>query len=151
MLSLTNVKPTSGSRKTFKRLWRGNGSGKWTYCGRGCKGQNSRSGGWVAAWFEWGQTPLFRRMPKLKGFTNAKFKTEYSIINISDLAVLAEKGITTINKEVLLENKIVRRKSLPIKLLGQWELSAKVDVVVDKASASAKEAVEKAWGKLETK
>ena len=151
MLSLTNVKPNAGSRKTFKRLGRGNGSGKWTYCGRGCNGQNSRSGGWVAAWFEWGQTPLFRRMPKLKGFTNAKFKTEYSVINLSDLSKLAEKGITTINKEVLLENRIVRQKTLPIKLLGQWELSAKVEVIVDKASATAKEAVEKAWGKLETK
>ncbi len=151
MLSLTNIKPNTGSRITSKRLGRGNGSGKWTFCGRGCNGQNSRSGGWVPSWFEWGQTPLFRRMPKLKGFSNAKFKTEFSVINISDLALLAEKGIITINKEVLLENRIIRRKSLPIKLLGQWELSAKVDVVVDCASISAKEAVEKAWGKLETK
>lgn len=151
MLSLTNIKPTAGSRKTSKRLGRGNGSGKWTYCGRGCNGQNSRSGGWVAPWFEWGQTPLFRRMPKLKGFSNAKFKTEYSTINISDLAILAEKGITTINKEVLIENKVVRRKKLPIKLLWNWVLTVKVDVIVDKASATAKEAVEKAWGKLETK
>lgn len=151
MLSLTNVKPNPGSRKTSKKLGRGNGSGKWTYCGRGCNGQNSRSGGWVPTWFEWGQTPLFRRMPKLKGFSNAKFTTEYNVINLADLAILAEKGITTINKEVLLENRIVRRKNLPIKLLGQWELTVKVDVIVDKASASAKEAVEKAWGKLETK
>ncbi len=151
MLSLTNLKPNRGSRKTSKRLGRGNGSWKWTYCGRGCNGQNCRSGGWVAAWFEWGQTPLFRRMPKLKGFSNAKFKTEYSVINLSDLALLADKGITTINKEVLLENRIVRRKSLPIKLLGQWELSAKVDITVDNASATAKAAVEKAGGKLETK
>lgn len=151
MLSLTNVKPNKGSRKTFKRLGRGNGSGKWTYCGRGCNGQNCRSGGWVAAWFEWGQTPLFRRMPKLKGFSNAKFKTVYNIINLSDLAKLAEKGITTINKEVLLENNVVRRKSLPIKLLGQGELTAKVTVILDKASTIAKEAIEKAGGKLETK
>ena len=151
MLSLTNVKPNQGSRKTFKRLGRGNGSGKWTYCGRGCNGQNCRSGGGVAAWFEWGQTPLFRRMPKLKGFSNAKFKTVYNVINLSDLALLAEKGITTINKEVLLENNIVRRKSLPIKLLGQGELTAKVTVTVDNASSTAKEAVEKAGGKLETK
>lgn len=151
MLSLTNVKPSNGSRTTSKRLGRGNGSGKGTYCGRGCNGQNSRSGGWVPAWFEWGQTPLFRRLPKLKGFSNAKFKTEYSIINISSLALLAEKGITTINKEVLLDNKLIRRKSLPIKLLWSWELSRKVDVVVDKASITAREAVEKAWGKLETK
>ena len=151
MLSLTNLKPNWGSRKTSKRLGRGNGSGKWTYCGRGCNGQNSRSGGWVAAWFEWGQTPLFRRMPKLKGFSNAKFKIEYSTVNISDLAILAEKGITTINKEVLLENNIVRRKKLPIKLLGNGKLTAKIEVTVDKASATAREAVEKAWGKLETK
>ncbi len=151
MLSLINIKPNAWSRKTSKRLGRGNGSGKWTYCGRGCKGQNSRSGGWVAAWFEWGQTPLFRRMPKLKGFSNAKFTTEYNVINLSDLAILAEKGVTTINKEVLLENKVVRRKSLPIKLLGKGELTYKVEVSVDKASASAKEAIEKAWGKLETK
>jgi large subunit ribosomal protein L15 len=83
-------------------------------------------------------------MPKLKGFSNAKFTIEYSIINLSDLAVLAEKGITTINKEVLLENKIVRRKSLPIKLLGKGKLTSKVEVVVDKASASSIEAIEKA-------
>jgi large subunit ribosomal protein L15 len=83
-------------------------------------------------------------MPKLKGFTNAKFKIEYSTINISDLAVLAEKGITTINKEVLLENNIVRRKKLPIKLLGNGKLTTKIEVTVDKASATAREAVEKA-------
>jgi len=151
MLSLTNVKPAKGSKITSKRLGRWNGSWKWTFCGKGCKGQNARSGGWVAAWFEWGQTPLFRRMPKLKGFSNSKFKTEYNIINLSDLALLAEKGITTIDRQVLLDNKIVRKKTLPIKLLGQWELTSKVDVIVDKASLTAKEAVEKAWGKLETK
>ncbi len=149
MLSLTNIKPSKGSRKTFKKLGRGNGSWKGTYCGRWCKGQNSRSGGWVAAWFEWGQTPLFRRMPKLKGFSNAMFTKEYSIVNISDIAVLAEKGITEIGKEVLLENKVVRNKTLPVKLLGKWELKAEVNVVVDKASWTARKAVEKAWGKLE--
>jgi len=151
MLSLTNIKPSKGSRDTSKRVGRGNGSWKWTYCGRGCNGQNSRSGGWMPAWFEWGQTSLFRRMPKLKGFSNAKFKTEFSIINISDIALLAWRGISIINKDVLVENNLIRRKSLPIKLLWTWELSSKVDVIVDKASISAREAVEKAWGKLETK
>ena len=151
MLSLTNIKPNAGSRKTSKRLGRGNGSGVWTYCGRGMNGQNSRSWGGVAPWFEWGQTPLFRRMPKLKGFSNAKFKTEYNIVNLSDLAVLADKGITKVDKEVLLENKLVRRKSLGVKLLWNWKLASKIDVVVDKASSSAVKAVEKAWGKVETK
>lgn len=151
MLSLTNLRPTRGSRSTSKRLGRGNGSWKGTFCGKGCKGQNARSGGWVSAWFEWGQTPLFRRMPKLKGFSNAKFKTEYNIINISDLELLAKKGISTIDKQVLLDNNLVRKKSLPVKLLWEGELTSKVDVIVDKASLAAKEAVEKAWGKLETK
>ena len=151
MLSLNNVKPTIGSRKTYKRLGRWNGSGKWTTAGRWMNGQNSRSGGWVAPWFEWGQTPLFRRMPKLKGFSNSKFKKEYNIVNLSDLENLASKGITEINKEVLLQNKIIRKKSLEIKLLWKGELKSKLTVVVDKASASAKEAVEKAWGKIELK
>jgi len=146
---LNNLKPTSWSRKTSKKLWRGNWSWKWTTCGRWANGQNSRSGGWVPDWFEWGQTPLFRRMPKLKGFSNAVFKKEYNIINISDLVILSEKGITEINSEVLLKNRIIRKKTLPIKLLGKWELKSKVKVIVNKASASAKEAIQKAWGTLE--
>ena len=114
-------------------------------------GQNSRSGGWVAPWFEWGQTPLFRRMPKLKGFSNSKFKKEYNIVNLSDLELLASKGITEITKEVLLEKGVIRKKALWVKLLWNGELKSKLTVVVDKASASAREAVEKAWGKIELK
>jgi len=83
-------------------------------------------------------------MPKLKGFSNAIFKQHYNIVNVSDLALLAEKGITEINKEVLLENRIIRKKTLPVKLLGVGEITSKITVIVDKASASAKEAVEKA-------
>lgn len=149
MLSLNTLKSDSWSRKSSKRLGRGNGSGKWTFSGKGCKGQNARSGGWVPAWFEWGQTPLFRRMPKLKGFSNALFKKHYNIVNLSDLEVLSSKGISDINKDTLTENGLIRNKNNPIKLLGQGELKAKLNVVVNKASASAKEAVEKAWGKLE--
>lgn len=151
MLSLTNLKPTSGSRKTSKRLGRGNASGKGTTCGRGMNGQNSRSGGGVPAWFEWGQTPLFRRMPKLKGFSNAIFKKEYNLVNLTDLAKLAEKGITEINREVLLENGVIRNKTAPIKVLGKGEISAKVSVIAEKASASAQEAVTKAGGTIELK
>ena len=148
MLKLNELKGNSFNRKA-KRVGRWNGSGRGTYCTRGCKGQNSRSGGWVAAWFEWGQTPLFRRMPKLKGFSNAVFKKEYNIINLSDLSVLADKGITSIDKKVLLENRVISKKNLGVKLLGQGELSAKIDVVVDKASATAKSAVEAKGGKVE--
>lgn len=150
MLSLNNVKANAGSRKAASRVGRGNGS-KWTYCGRGMNGQNARSGGWVSPWFEWGQTPLFRRMPKLKGFSNAKFKKEFNLVNLSDLEKLSSKWITDINKEVLLENKIIRHKNLGVKLLAKGELTSKISVAVDKASTSAKEAIEKAWGKIETK
>ena len=149
MLSLNNIKSTTWSRKTSKKVWRGNGSGKWTFCWRGCNWQNSRSWGGVPSWFEWGQTPLFRRMPKLKGFSNDLFKKEYNVINISDLEVLASKWITEINREVLISNRIIRKKSLPIKLLWSWEIKSKFTVFVNKVSVSAKEAIEKAWWKLE--
>jgi len=149
MISLNNIKPNSGSRKTSKKLWRWNWSWKWTFCGRWMNGQNCRSGGWVPDWFEWGQTPLFRRMPKLRGFSNARFKKHFNVVNLSDLELLASKWITIINKEVLLENRIIRKKTLWVKLLGKWELKTSVTITVDGVSISAKEAVEKAGGKLE--
>ncbi len=149
MITLNNIKSNQGSRKKSKRLWRWNGSGKWTYCWRWMNGQNCRSGWGVPQWFEWGQTPLFRRMPKLKWFSNAMFKTEYSVINLSDIEKLAEKWITEINKQVLLENRVVRKKTLWIKLLWNWELKSKVEITVDKASETASKAILKAWGKIE--
>ncbi len=151
MISLNTLRSDSGSRKTAKRVGRGNGSGKGTYSTRGCKGQNARSGGWVPQWFEGGQTPLFRRMPKLKGFSNFLFKKEFNIINLSDLEILAGKGITDITSEVLLENRVIRKKTLPVKLLGKGALKAKVNVSVAVASETAKAAVEKAGGTLEIK
>lgn len=151
MLSINNIKADGWSRKTSKRLGRGNGSWKWTFCGRGMNGQNSRSGGWVPDWFEWGQTPLFRRLPKLKGFSNFKFKKHFNLINLSDLEKLASNWVTEINKEVLLENGVISKKNLDVKLLGNGELTLKVNVTVSKSSASAKEAIEKAWGKIELK
>lgn len=148
MLTIQSIKPTDGSRKKSKRLGRGNGSGKGTFSGRGMNGQNCRSGGGVPDWFEGGQTPLFRRMPKLKGFSNARFKKHYNVINLSDLETLATAGVTEITTEVLLEKKVIRKKTLPVKLLGQGELKSKVTLTVNAASSSAKAAVEKAGGTL---
>ena len=119
MLTTHTIKPNAGSRKKSKKLGRGNGSGKGTFCGRGMNGQNCRSGGGVPDWFEGGQTPLFRRMPKLKGFSNALFKKHYNVINLSDLESLAKDGVKEITKELLLEKRIIRKKSLGIKLLGR--------------------------------
>jgi large subunit ribosomal protein L15 len=149
MLSLNNLKADFWSRKTSKRLWRWNGSGKWTTSGRWSKWQNSRSWGWVAPWFEWGQTPLFRRIPKLKGFSNAIFKVRFNVVNISDLNKLVEAGITEIDKEALLANRIIRNKNYWVKLLSEWELKWKVTIKVNKASKEALNKVEKAWGKVE--
>lgn len=149
MVLLNSLRPNTGARNKSKRLGRWNGSGKGTFSGKGCKGQNARSGGWVPAWFEWGQTPLFRRMPKLKGFSNAMFKTEYNIVNLDDLELLASKGINEITKEILLANKVIRNKSAGLKVLGNGDLTSKVAIKADKISEGAKEKIEKVGGKVE--
>ncbi|MBW7954636.1 50S ribosomal protein L15 [Candidatus Gracilibacteria bacterium] len=151
MFSLNDIKPEFGSKKKSKRLGRGNGSGKGTYCGRGLNGQNSRAGGGVAPWFEGGQTPLFRRMPKLKGFKNSLFTVRYTAINISQLEVLASNGITEINKEVLLNHGVLRNKNDLVKILADGEITKKITLKADKISKSALEKITKAGGSVETK
>ena len=148
MLSLSTLKSTSGSRKKAKRVGRGNGSWKGTFSGRGMNGQNSRSWGWVPQWFEGGQTPLFRRMPKLKWFSNARFTTKYNIINVSDIEKMLQKWEKVINKETLNKYSLIRISSAPVKLLWNGELSSAIDVHVDVASQSAKSKLEKAWAKI---
>lgn len=147
MLTLNNLKPDDGSRKRSKRLWRWNGSWKWTFCWKWCNGQNARwSKMW--AWFEWGQTPLFRRIPKLRGFSNHRFKKEFNIVNLGDLELLASKWILEVNNEVLMKNWIIRKKWLGLKLLWAWELKTKIVIELDKVSKIAKDAVEKLWGTI---
>lgn len=148
MMLHTTIAPNNGARKTSKRLGRGDGSGKGSFSGRGCKGQNARTGGWVGPWFEWGQTPLFRRMPKNKGFKNALFQEKYNVVNLDTLEALAAKGITTIDAEVLFQNKILKKKGL-LKVLGNGKISAKITVKADKFSKTAQESIEKAGGVVE--
>lgn len=148
MLTLQTLRPTDGSRKKSKRLGRGNASGKGTFCGRGMNGQNSRAGGGVPDWFEGGQTPLFRRMPKLRGFSNAKFQKKFNIVNLSGIQSLADTGILEITKQVLLDANLISKKSLPVKLLAAGQLKSKVIVYVDAASLTAKSAIEHAGGTL---
>lgn len=149
MFSLNNIASEAGSRKKSKRLWRWNGSGKWTFCGRWLNGQNCRAWGWVWPWFEWGQTPLFRRMPKLKWFSNSLFTTRYSVVNLSVLEELAQRWITEITNEVLFNNLLVRDKKSLVKVLWEWEISSKITLKVNKISSSALEKIKKAWGKVE--
>lgn len=148
MLTTNTITSTPGSRMTSKRVGRGAGSGKGTFSGKGAKGQNARSGGGVPDWFEGGQTPLFRRMPKMKGFSNAVFKKHFNILNISDLQILADAGVTLVNREALSQAGMLRKKSLPVKLLASGELKAKIEVHVDAASKGAIAAIEKAGGSI---
>ena len=148
MLTLHTIRPTEGSRKKSKRLGRGNASGKGSFCGRGMNGQNSRAGGGVPDWFEGGQTPLFRRMPKLRGFSNAKFQKKFNVVNLSGIQSLVDSWISEITKQTLLDANLISKKSLPVKLLGTGNLTSKVTIHVHAASLTAKTAVEKAGGTL---
>jgi hypothetical protein len=98
--------------------------------------------------FEWGQTPLVRRMPKKRWFT-AIDSIKYFVINVSLLQKLAEKWIIEINKESLISAWILKKKDSYIKLLWDWELKSKINLTVNAASKQGIEKVEKAWGKIE--
>ena len=122
----------------------GEGSGQGVMAGRGHKGYGSRSGSKKRSWFEGGQMPLQRRLPKF-GFTNL-FRKHNQVVNVSSLEKLSkEKEITN---EVLLANGLIRKKSLPVKILGEGKLTAKLTVKVNAVSKSAKEKIEKVGGSV---
>jgi len=145
MMKLHELKPVDGATHSKKRVGRGTSSGTGKTAGRGQKGQNSRTGGGVRLGFEGGQTPLFKRLPK-RGFTNF-FRTEYAIVNVSDLNTF-ENG-TVVTPELLLENRKVSALKSGIKVLGKGELKVSLTVKAQKFSASAKKAIEDAGGKTE--
>ncbi|NOR27297.1 MAG: 50S ribosomal protein L15 [Lutibacter sp.] len=149
-MTLNNLQPAKGSVKTQgKRLGRGQGSGKGGTASRGHNGQKSRSGYSRKVGFEGGQMPLQRRVPKF-GFTNINRK-EYVGVNLHKLQELVDnKKVTdTITLDILIENRLARKKDL-IKILGNGELTAKLNVTVHKFTATAKAAIEKAGGSAET-
>lgn len=141
-MDLSELRPPKGSRKKTKRIGRGIGSGHGKTSCRGHKGQNSRSGGGVPPWFEGGQMPIQRRLPK-RGFTNI-FKTKYNIVNLKDLEKIDTEGPITL--ELLRKNGLVRRKGL-IKVLGEGSLTKPLTVHAEKFSQSALKKIEKAGGK----
>lgn len=146
-VSIEDLRPDEGARKSRRRLGRGPGSGRGKTAGRGTKGQNSRSGGGVRQGFEGGQLPIQRRMPYKRGFTN-RLKTPWEIVNLSQLEELEVDGAVT--PETLVEAGIVRSMDLPVKILGQGELTRSVTVKAHAYSKSAQEAIEKAGGSVET-
>ncbi|WP_339022653.1 50S ribosomal protein L15 [Spiroplasma endosymbiont of Crioceris asparagi] len=143
-MKLHELKYTKGSKQTPTRIGRGMASGKGKTSTRGHKGQNSRSGGGTRPGFEGGQTPLFRRLPKI-GFTNIN-KKEYKIFN---LEVLDKLKISEINHDTLFEQKVIKNKNVLIKVLGRGEITKKLNLKVNKISETAKKAIEAAGGSVE--
>jgi large subunit ribosomal protein L15 len=136
-MKLHDLKPAPGSHTPARRVGRGHGSGKGKTAGRGTKGQKSRAGASIPAWFEGGQTPLHVRTPKLHGFRN-RGRVEYAPVNLSALAE-AEAG-TLITPDVLIHDGIVRRsksKALPVKILGVGDAPKGVTIHAHAFSRSA--------------
>lgn len=133
-------------RKKIKRVGRGPGSGMGKTSTRGEKGQKARSGSSIKPWFEGGQSPLYRRIPK-RGFNNAKFRTEYAIININDLNKFNDGDVVT--PELLKEKGIVKKELSGIKVLGNGTLEKKLTVRASRFSVSAVKKIESAGGVAE--
>ena len=142
-MKLHELKPAEGSRQVRNRVGRGTSSGNGKTAGRGQKGQKARSK--VRLGFEGGQMPLFRRMPK-RGFNNINRK-EYAVVNVEDLNRF-EDG-TVVTPALLKEVGLVRKELNGVKILGNGELTKKLNVTAAKFSKSAVEAIEKAGGKAE--
>ncbi len=145
-MSLNNLKPPKGATKSRKRKGRGQGSTLGKTSGKGQKGQKSRSGGKIKPGFEGGQMPLQRRVPKI-GFTNSNTKN-IGVVNVAKLNEFFNDG-DTVNKETLVEKRLVRKNIDGVKVLGQGELSKKLNVQVYKASESAQTKITGAGGTIE--
>lgn len=147
MKHIGNLSPAPGSRHKKKRVGRGAGSGHGGTSTRGHKGHQSRSNFSQSPGFEGGQMSLKRRTPKF-GFTNIN-RIEHQEVNVATLQRLVDAGTIkdgVVNNEVLYRSGAIRKRSLPVKVLGNGELSAKLNVTVDKVSAAAKQKIESAGG-----
>ncbi|MCD6571468.1 MAG: 50S ribosomal protein L15 [Deltaproteobacteria bacterium] len=144
-MDLSNLKPALGSKRAAQRVGRGNASRKGGTCGRGTKGQKSRSGGSIAPWFEGGQMPIYRRLPK-RGFKNMAQK-EYTIINIQDL--LSFEAGDVVDMAVLKEKGKIKQAKAEVKLLSKGAISFPLVIKLHKASKAAIEKIEKVGGRFE--
>jgi large subunit ribosomal protein L15 len=138
--------PSPGSKHKRKRVGRGDGSGHGTYSCRGLKGQKSRSGPGIALRFEGGQTPLVKRLPHKRGFTNI-FKIDYTLVKLQRLEVFDQN--TEITPQTLLDAGLISTLKKPVKILGDGELQHPLVVKANKFSESAKRKIEAAGGRAE--
>jgi len=150
MKHIGNLTYAIGSRKKKKRIGRGAGSGHGGTSTRGHKGHQSRSNHTFKRHFEGGQMPLTRRIPKF-GFTNI-FRIEYQVVNIARLQELVDTNVITneVTPEILFAHKIVSKRNTPVKILGNGNLSAKLNVIAHGFSESAKQKIEQAGGTANT-
>lgn len=145
-MMIHEVEAAVGAHKKRHRVGRGEGSGSGKTCGRGTKGSGARAGGGVAPLYEGGAIPLYMRVAK-RGFSNFNFRTEYEVINLSDLSDRFKDG-ERVDVAALAKQRLVRSAKSKVKLLGNGALSHKYNIEVHAASDSAKQAVEKSGGQL---
>ncbi len=139
--------PVSNETKKRKRVGRGPGSGMGKTSTRGEKGQKSRSGASISAWFQGGQTPIYRRIPK-RGFNNKRFEVKYATINLSDLERYFGEG-DVVTPEILKERGIIKKQLNGVKVLANGELTHKLTVKANRFSSTAVTKIENAGGKAE--
>ena len=145
-MKLENL-PKTAELKASKRVGRGPGSGMGKTSTRGENGQKSRSGASIKPWFQGGQSPLYRRIPK-RGFNNARFTTRYAIINLSDLNKFFKDG-DVVSEEVLKERSIIKKRLSGIKVLGNGNLEKKLTIKANRFTTTAVSKIEEAGGKAE--
>jgi large subunit ribosomal protein L15 len=145
-MKLHELRPEKGSRKTRKRVGRGNAGRGGTYAGRGRKGQNARSGGGVKPWFEGGQTPLAQRLPPMGGFTNI-FKVHYKPVNLDRLDQF-EAG-AEVSPSTLAEAGIIKSVREPVAILGRGGLDRALQIKAHRVSKSARVKILEAGGSVE--
>jgi len=152
-MKIHDLRPAEGSVKKKTRVGRGIAAGKGKTAGRGTKGQKSRAGAAIPAWFEGGQTPLHIRIPKLRGFKNIN-DIQYEVVNVGAISAAIEAGRleiqkgapVTVNADTLKQAGLVRRDRLPLKILGEGEVTTTLFVLADAFTKSAREKIEAAGG-----
>ena len=144
-MKLSLLKPAKGATSNRKRVGRGHGSGLGRTAGRGEKGYHSRSGSKHRPWFEGGQMPLHRRLPK-RGFSNYLFRKQYQIVNLRDIGTLNEDEV---DSKKLFDNGLISSSLQPVKVLGDGELKKAIKIKATSFSKSAVTKIEKAGGAVE--
>ena len=157
-MKLHDLSPAPGSHKASVRVGRGNGSGKGKTAGRGTKGQKARAGGTVPAWFEGGQTPIHRRIPKLRGFKRHLWRTEYQVVNVGRISEYAAAGRFgsvdakapyTVNPDTLRAAGLISSDRIPVKVLGNGDVATKLFVMADAFTSGARSKIEAAGGTVQ--